>query len=285
MKTYPIVAAIILLSMASNAQNGIRPNIYLQDMQYYNPASVAIDSNHISQTALYGKYKSVDNENNIWHKPMNIWLSHTGRIRSSPSFYTISYVNDQYSFFSRNTLYVGYIRQVKIGGSYLNYGGRVVANMDVIDWNKFVLPHSRNGTTLRLNPDIDAGLAYQYRRFNAGLGFKNLIGTTTRIEGATLLKNQHEVNFNVSYRQPVGGNFSVTPFVLLAHERNTLIDAGLCFTVFNIVRASYALRVNELKSVIVVDADVYKGWSIGVGYDRSSLVSDNNIDFVIRYRR
>jgi len=90
---------------------------------------------------------------------------------------------------------------------------------------------------------------------------------------------------NLGYRQNIGSWFAVTPFVLLAHERSTLIDAGLCFTLLNRINASYALRVNELKSVIVLDANVYKGWSIGIAYDRSSLVSDNNFDFVVRFRK
>jgi hypothetical protein len=72
---------------------------------------------------------------------------------------------------------------------------------------------------------------------------------------------------------------------LLAKERSTLIDAGLSFLLLNKIRAAYALRVNELKSVIILDVDVYKGFSVGVAYDRSSLVSDNNFDFVLRYRR
>lgn len=106
------------------------------------------------------------------------------------------------------------------------------------------------------------------------------------IDDATLLKNRREINVRLSYRQKIiGDQFTITPFTLLAHERRTLVDAGLCFTVKNRFRASYALRVNELKSVIVLDADLTKKWSIGIGYDRSSLVSDNNFDFSLRYRR
>lgn len=99
-----------------------------------------------------------------------------------------------------------------------------------------------------------------------------------------MLRNYREINISLSYRQNIGRQFAITPFVLLANERSTLMDAGLCFTLFNRINASYALRVNELKSVIVLDANVYKGWSIGMAYDRSSLVSDNNFDFVVRHR-
>ena len=54
---------------------------------------------------------------------------------------------------------------------------------------------------------------------------------------------------------------------------------------FNTEDAYNGLTVNELKSVILLDADMKKKWSIGVSHDRSSLVSDNNFDFVLRFRR
>lgn len=286
MKHFILILITGLFASAAAAQNSIRPNIYLQDMQYYNPASVAIDSSHRSQAALYSKYKFVDNEKDVWNKPANIWLSYAGRIKESNSFYTISYVNDRYSFFDRNAIYLGYTRQWKMGrSSTLSYGARGVANMDRIRWNKLALPHQHTGNTFRFDPDLDIGLAYSFKRLNAGIGLKNIFSTSFKEEGAVLLKDHREVNIDLSYRQPLGKRFAITPFVLLLNERNTLIDAGLNFTLLNKINASYALRVNELKSVIVLDAAIYKGWSIGIGYDRSDLVSDNNVDLVIRYRR
>jgi type IX secretion system PorP/SprF family membrane protein len=283
---YLIIFFAVTFPLASSAQNSIRPNIYLQDMQYYNPASIALDSTQSSQAAIYGKYKSVDNQDDIWKKPMNLWLSHVGRIGSSNSFYTISYVNDVYSFYNRNAVYIGYVKQKKIGrSSVLSLGGRIVGNFDGIHWDKFELPHTESGSTKRFNPDLDLGVAYQFKKFKAGLGIKNLIASSSKIDGSTLLKNHREFNVNLSYQQNIGRQFAITPFVLLANERSTLIDAGLSFSLLNKVRASYALRVNELKSVITLDVDVYKGFSVGVAYDRSSLVSDNNFDFVLRYRR
>jgi type IX secretion system PorP/SprF family membrane protein len=286
MRAFYLIMFAVTLPLASSAQNSIRPNIYLLDMQYYNPASVALDSAQSSQTAIYGKYKSVNNENDIWNKPMTLWLSHMGRIGKSNSFYTLSYVNDVYSFFNRNAVYIGYVRQKQIGkSSTLSLAGRIVSNFDAIHWDKFKLPHEKSGTTRRFNPDLDLGIAYQFKNFRAGLGAKNILANSSRIEGSTLLKNHREFNLNLSYQQNIGRQFAITPFVLLANERSTLIDAGLSFLLLNKIRAAYALRVNELKSVIILDVDVYKGFSVGVAYDRSSLVSDNNFDFVLRYRR
>ena len=286
MKAFYLTMVAATFALSGIAQNSIRPNIYLQDMQYYNPASVAIDSTQSLQITIYTKYEWVDNDKDIWNKPMNIWLSHAARIGKTNSFYTLSYVNDAYSFFNRNALYIGYVRQKKLGKtSSLSYGGRVVANMDVIKWNKLQLPHSEGGNSLRFNPDLDLGVSYQYKKFTAGVGIKNIIGSSTKIENATLLKNHREVNVNLSYQQNIGKKFSVTPFLLLANERSTLIDAGLSFSAFKFVSASYTLRVNELKSVITLNVDVDKHFSVGIAYDRSDLVSDNNFDFVLRYRR
>ncbi|MFT4019225.1 MAG: hypothetical protein QM668_19840, partial [Agriterribacter sp.] len=132
MKTLYLTIATILLFQVIKAQNSIRPNIYLQNMQSYNPAAVAIDSNQHLQAAVYVKHRFVDNEDAIWNKPMNLWLSHAGRIGNTNSFYTVSYVNDRYSFFNRNAFYLGYVRRSNIGVSSLSYGGRIVANMDAI---------------------------------------------------------------------------------------------------------------------------------------------------------
>lgn len=286
MRAFFLLLSVLLFSLELTAQNSIRPNIYLQDMQYYNPAAVAIDSNQFSQTAVYGKYKAVDNEDDSWKKPMTVWLSHAGRIGRSSSFYTISYVNDVYSFYNRNALYVGYLKQKRIGkSSSLSFGGRIVGNLDAIHWDKFKLPNDQSGSTRRFNPDLDLGITYQFKRLKAGLGVKNVLANASKIAGSTLLKNHREFNVHVSYQQNIGNRFALTPFMLLANERSTLIDAGLSFLVLNKIRAAYALRVNELKSVLTLDVDVYKGVSIGMAYDRSSLVSDNNFDVVLRYRR
>ncbi|MDQ6477555.1 type IX secretion system membrane protein PorP/SprF [Dyadobacter sp. LHD-138] len=189
MRIFYVMLLAITFPLATRAQNSIRPNIYLQDMQYYNPASVAIDSSQSSQTAIYGKYKSVDNEDDIWKKPMNLWLSHAARIGRSNSFYTISYVNDVYSFYDRNAIYLGYLRQQRIGkSSTLSFGGRLVGNLDAIHWDDFKLPHLKTGSSKRFNPDLDLGVVYQFRKLKAGLGVKNILANFSKIGGSTLLK-------------------------------------------------------------------------------------------------
>lgn len=286
MKIFYLIAIAALSITGANAQNSIRPNIYVQDLQYYNPASLALDSGDLSQTAIYGKYKFVGNAKGIWHKPMNVWLSHAARIGQKNAFYTISYVRDDYSFFDRNAVYLGYVRQINLGERFhLNYGGRVVANIDLIDWDDFRLPHTESGRSTRFNPDLDLGMSFQLRNLKAGVGLKNVIGTSTKLEDAVLIKNHFEINAHLAYKQNFGKQFSVTPFLLLANERSTLIDAGLSFSMFNRLQAAYALRVNELKSVITLNVGLSKNFSMGAAYDRSGLVSDHNVDFVLRYRR
>lgn len=285
MKIVYLLLTGLLFSLTVEGQNTLRPNIYLNDMHYYNPAAIRLDSHHHLQSTVYALKKQVENDEAIWNKPLSIILNHTGRIKEGNSFYTVSYINDRYSFFNRNALYLGYVREIRKEASRFTYGGRIVANMDAIRWDKLVLPHTRSGKTLHFNPELDLGVTYQHKRFNAGLGLKNLIGSRTRTEDAELLKNHREMNVNFSYRINIGRPLAVSPFLLLAHERNTRIDAGLCFTLFNRVDASYALRVNELKSIITLDTPLYKAWSIGLAYDRSSLVSDHNFDLLLRYRK
>ncbi len=286
MKIFYTLLLVGLFTGIGYAQNSIRANNYMSDMQYYNPANVSIDSVLTTKTALSIKKKSVTNDDEIWNKRLSVMLSHAGRIGETNSYYTVSYVNDDYSFFNRNALYLGYTQQLNLTeSSQLSIGARVVANMDIINWDKLQLPHNEDGRSLRFNPDLDLGIDYRFKKFNAGIGVKNITENSFKLEGVALIQNRREINVNLSYQQGFTNNFSITPFVLLMHERNTIADAGLYFSIFKRYHISYALRINELRSIVALNIEQNKYFSFGVAFDRSDLVSDIHWDFVVRYSR
>lgn len=273
----------LLLSLGGFAQNSIQPNIFLNDLHYYNPAAVGINRHENLQITAYGKQRFVQDD--IYRKPLNTWINYTNRVKEN-DIITMSYIHDSYSYFSRNSLYLGYIREFTFGkSSVLGLGGRLVGNVDRVSWDKFLLPHSESGKDLFFNPEIDLGVHWMFHGFKAGAGFKNVLGSSTKHDNSAIIQNRREMNFNLSYQQNIGTKFHVTPLVLVNMERNTLINAGLAVSAFNKLNVSYILRLNQLRGIYGLDFNVAKGLSLGLSMDRSLLMSDNNFDFVLRYRK
>src|SRR6218665_471248 len=124
----------LLLSLGGFAQNSIQPNIFLNDLHYYNPAAVGINRHENLQITAYGKQRFV--EDDIYRKPLNTWINYTNRVKEN-GIITMSYIHDSYSYFSRNSLYLGYIREFTFGkSSVLGLGGRLVGNVDRVSWDK-----------------------------------------------------------------------------------------------------------------------------------------------------
>ncbi len=270
--------------ISANGQNTIRPTIYFQDMNYYNPSAIPLDTLEDHRISVYGKYKIVENEDKIWNKPPSVFANYIGRIRKSNSFYTVSYINDIYSFYNRSTIYAGYTYQKKWGKSnVLSLGGRLVLNNDIINWTKLKIPHHETGKGIKFSPDLDLGIQYQIKGFTAGVSTKNVLGSSTKLEGEDLLKNWREAYFNVSYLFRIGKKVKVAPYALLYWERKLAIDGGLYLSLFNRVNVSYLLRVLELRSIYTLDVKIYKGLNVGLGFDHSKLLLDSNVDALIRY--
>ena len=277
------VILLFLMSAGVFAQNSLQPNIFLNDLHYYNPAAVGISKQENLSITAYGKQRFV--EGDIYRKPLNPWINYVNRVREN-DILTVSYIHDSYSYFSRNSLYLGYVREFSLGkSSVLGLGGRVVGNVDRVNWDKFQLPHLESGNTVFFNPELDLGVHWMFYGLKAGAGFKNLLGSSAKHDNAVLIQNRKELNFNLSYRQNLGQNFQITPLLLVNRERNTLINAGLSVNAFKKLNVSYILRLNQLRGIYGLDFTLPKGLSVGLSLDRSVLMSDNNFDFVLRYRK
>lgn len=287
MRIVYLVIWFLLIQQEVNAQYSLRPNLYLQDMMYYNPASIMTDSTSTMQTTIYGKLKSVDRDRAIWDKPMNMWISHVNRLNQSNTFLTVAYLHDTYSYFTRNALYGGIMRESKLGKqAKIVWSGRIVMNVDKVDWEEFVLPSSTSkGTAMKFNPDIDLGVTYHRRRIVTGVGIRNILATTSEIDNVTLLRNRREINYHFRYNQPIGQHITLAPFLLLSREIGTTLDIGLSLCVLKTVRGSYAFRANQLTSVYNLESKVGKHFALGIAYDRSPLLAGNTIEWLVRYRR
>ncbi len=271
---------------SSYGQSTMRPNIYFQDMNYYNIAAIPLRDTQRGSLSFYAKHKVVANEDYVWNKPPVFFLNHIGSLKNKHSFYNVAITSDQYSFYSRNTVYAGYTHRFKLGKDEhhtIDIGGRLIFNLDLINWDKFQLPSNESGESLKPNADMDLGAFYRFKNFSLGFSTKNAVGASVKSDGEKLLVNQREFYVNTSYLFRIKDKFEIEPYFLLRQERNTELDIGLHLGFFKRVDAAYQLRLIQLRHIFTLQAHVTRSLSIGVAFDKSPLFTDNNLDAVIRY--
>lgn len=280
---------ILLTFMAfsfSYGQSSLRPNIYFQDMNYYNTAAIPLKDDQKLNFSLYTKYRFVENEKHLWNKPPVFSLNHIRSLKNKASFYNIGILSDQYSFYSRNTVYAGYTHKFELGKNKnhtISLGGRLAFNLDLIDWDKFQLSYSESGKSLKPNADMDLGAFYQFKNFSFGIATKNMIGTSVKLDGEKLLMNQREFYVNTSYQFHIKDKFEITPFLLYRKEIMSELDIGLHLGFFKRVHTTYQLRLIQLRHIFTLQGQISQSLSIGLAFDYSNLLSDKNFDAVIRY--
>ncbi len=274
---------MLLAITRAQAQESLRPNLYYEHMNYYNPAVTLTDTAYNHSVSLYGKAKVVNND--LYDRSPALFANYLGRIQDGKGAYQVGLVRDGYSFYSRTALQGGYAYGWRFGKHHsVRLGGRMVFNVDHIHWDKLAAEQVRTGSSLRLSPDFDLGLQYGWKGLRLGLSSKNLAGSTVKHDGEALLQNQREYILNLSYAFRIGQQFEAAPFLTGYRERNDKLDAGLYLSFRNLVYASYLLRVHELRSVYMAGANVYRGWGFGLAYDRSGIYTDHNLDMVVRYQ-
>jgi hypothetical protein len=273
---------IVFGALHAYGQNTMRPSLYFQNMNYYNPAAVLTDTAVDYHISVYGKQKIV--ENDVWTKPANVFINHIGRIRSSSSFYSAAYVYDSYSFYDRYTFYGGYSHEWTLPkNQYLSIGARGVLNMDKVYWDRLSQIENKNNNSLYLTPDVDLGVHYRIKRWAIGVASKNFFGTYKKVEGEKLLQNQREWYTNLSYSFPIKQRVMVSPFLLLQKERTWDIDLGMNVAVVKKINLAYMFRLKEIRHIYSIRANVWRGSFIGGAVDHSGIHSDVNIDFLLGY--
>ncbi len=286
MKKIFLIIATAVFSIAGEAQNTLRPNLYLQRMNYYNPAAGINDSVFKRELSFYAKEKFVDKDNDaIWVKPATVYLNYLGALNGR-DFLNLSYIFDGYSFYNRHSVNAGIGRTYTWGRSgRLGLGARAVLNIDKIDWDKITHIADRPSPGWHITPDLDLGAELQLGKLNLGLAAKNLLGSTVKADGSVLIKDWREVYVNAAYTFNLfNRKIAVTPFLLYFQERDFALDLGTNVSFFKIVDVSYALRLLELRSIVAAKLKLGKHLQIGVAADHSYLLSDVNTDLFIAYK-
>lgn len=255
-------------------------------MNFYNAAAGISDTSATCEFSAYVKDKIVSDDNDeVWDKPAKIYLNHIGNMNNK-AFYNISYIYDGYSFYSRNTIYAGYARKLKMfGSSSLSVGGRLILNIDNVDWDKLGQIEEKPSKSTGITPDFDLGAQFNWGGLTVGTSAKNLLASSFKVDGEELIKDWREVYLNASYSLGFfKQNFKVAPYMLVVFERDVEMDAGLNLTFYNTVDVSYALSVFELRSVLTTKVKLFKKFQVGFAIDKSTVFSDNNLDFLVSYK-
>ncbi len=282
MRKLLIFVLFIFMSEMVYSQNTLRPNIYFNQMNYYNIAGDIGDSTVGHLLSYYTKDKIIANDS--WTKPMTTMLSYMERLNGKPVTYSSAYIYDSYSYFDRHTFYAGYSYARKFGDlHHLSAGIRAVLNFDRIKWDQLELSN-RTGSGLRFTPDLDLGIQYQLKGLTAGLASKNLFAASAEYDGEQLIENQREVYANLSYNFRIRQKFRLAPYLMYHQGMKSDIDLGLNLSYKNTFDISYQLRVLELRSIYIAKAKMYKGFYIGASFDSSILYQDNNIDVMLAYK-
>lgn len=287
MKAGFLLLLLSMISAGAYSQSTMRPNIYFQDMNYYNSAASALSDSMNVHFSLYAKHKFVENEDYIWNKPPIFFLNYIRNLKNKRGFYTVGLITDQYSFYSRNTIYGGYTHKFSFGkkkNSKLDIGARLVINFDVINWDRFKLPVDESGISLKPNADLDFGILYRLKGFTWGLSAKNLVGSSVKMDDQILLENQREYYVNTSYLFRIKNKVEIAPYVLFRQEHNPEMDLGLHAGFFKRIDFSYQLRLLKVRHVFTVQGYLTRSLMIGAAFDYSPVLSDKNIDFCVRYR-
>lgn len=284
MKNISLIIVSLLLLSESYAQTTLRPNLYLHDLNYYNVAATSVNDSVENSLSIYGKYKIIDNDKDIWSKPPQFFANHIGTL-STNTFYNIGYVMDRYSFYNRNAIYAGFIHQLEVGETSENkfsFGGRMIFNLDHVYWKKLNQQPADPERALNPNVDLDLGIYYQTKHWSLGLSSKNVIGNGVKRDNEKVIINQREFYFFASYLIRLGSDLSITPHLLLRHEIPTEADLGVNLKVFNLLDFGYQVRLIRLRHIFSLSANVSNTWKVGVAYDKSPLFRDHNVDAFIQ---
>jgi hypothetical protein len=270
-----------VVTMAAQAQNTLRPNLYFQNqtLNYYNPAAGLNSDETDRALTFYGKYKSV--ASSVWDKPMTVWLNYIGRTKGGNGFKTLSFVQDNYSFFNRSALSAGYTRSISVLNTRrLSFGGRAVLNFDRLRWDE-APQFGQTGSATRFSPDLDLGAQFDGERLRLGLSIKNVLASTVKLDEEILLKNQREAYLNASFALLNGENFRLSPYGQLQLSRDFGVDLGAYLSFYRRLHVSYLFQLSELRSVVTAEVNLTKALRIGFAAGNSSLYRDTDLDFLV----
>lgn len=277
-----IISLIILSATGLSAQTTFVPNIFYNNFNYYNPAAGFNDSVN-TEASLYLKHKWIDNE--VYQKPLNVFASYLTTSKNRKHNYSVGYLFDDYSFYTRNLLYLGYSYRIDISEkSKLHLAARTALFFDLINWTSLGFVSEYSGNEMRFSPDLDFGIYYTLGRFRAGISTKNLMANQVSIDNQPLIRNFREVNLMLGYDARLGKNFTVSPFAFIQYERKFELNGGLALNYKQRLELNTMIRLTEARGIVALRGGITRKLFVGVAIDYSPVLTDINTDLSVQYR-
>ncbi|MEZ4937908.1 MAG: type IX secretion system membrane protein PorP/SprF [Crocinitomicaceae bacterium] len=263
------------------AQDIIPVKYYYNNLNYYNPAAGLKDSATHHKVQVYGSYKFIKNPP-VWKSYPVLMANYEGKFGNDHSLVNAYYVFDNYSFYSRHQISLGYGYNFTFKGKHqLRLGIR--ANLNLFSLRKEEISHipTDNLQNMYIAPDFDFGIQYYWKGLFTGLSGKNLIGYKVKVEGEDFLGNQRGIYFNFGYDFTVKENYQLTPYTLVSIEKDFQFDLGFMAKFFKLVELGYQFGLLEMRNTYLLSGYIAKKVRIGASFDHSFIRSDMNLNFLV----
>jgi type IX secretion system PorP/SprF family membrane protein len=264
------------------AQNTFRPNLYYNQLNFYNPAAGWADSSR-GNASVYLQHKW--EKSDVFEKPVNIFANYLSGSKNFKHRYSVGYLYDGYSFYTRNLIYLGYAYTIDMPGTgVLTVGARTALFFDYINGNKISQSMEDDISGAHFTPDLDLGLYYTLKRMRVSFSAKNIVANKVSLDGFPIITNHREMNFLIGGDVSLIRNISVSPFTMVRYERSFRFDGGLSLKYKEWVELTYIMRVMEARNILMLQTGITNKISLGVSADFSLVSSDINTDIQVRYK-
>ena len=263
------------------AQDLVKPGIHSKGLNIHNPASETIKDDRYQSIDVYGKQKFIDNP--AWNKDMNIMLSYAARVGRESGFWTVSYLYDNYSYYNRHILSLGYGKGWSLSEKkYLSVGIRGVLNSNDVKWQKLYNYQGHNmRQSLYMMPDMDMGVEYCFGKIRTGISLRNIFATTRYLhKEGVILYDRRMLFYDIEYKHLLAKDFKIGYHISAYLERDIIADVGFLVEYKEKYNFIYNFRLLETRHIggFMVN---FEKINLGVVYDISHLHIDHNIEFVV----
>ena len=284
MKNILFIAVLLCTVKSAWSQTPIRLGYYLDHDYYQNAASTQVDSAKWRMN-FYGQHKFLRVENPTWNKAPQFLIDGHFNVKDAGTF-SFLVANDNYSYFNRTTLGLGYSTRYEKNGWFLQPGFRIVGNIDNYNLSKIYIPGvtSTDRNQTKLLADIDMGLAMGWKKLEVQLAYNNLCRSELEVQRQTIIQNRPNWLVGFKYQFDLGEKWTLTPFLQAYHERNFTYDVGLQAGVKNRVKFGYQLRLISVSHIYHVNVQATKGLQVRLAVGHSSVYPDVNAQLGVSFK-
>jgi type IX secretion system PorP/SprF family membrane protein len=260
-----ILTLCLFLSLAAAAQQDILSTMYMNVLEYYNPAAAGVDYRH----------KAILQYRNQWDKvngaPNSLTAVYSARLDSINSALGFAGHFDAIGFNRQLSGHVNYAYHFHLGESTLSAGAQLgVISFGISpDWvppvsaNDPALPDSRYVSAF----DCGAGLYFRRRSLFGGAGMKHINRPAFSFNKEVSYNTARHSFLNAGYEFYLNRNFTLVPSVLGMTDFKELSATFMLEGVlFRNIRAAVQYRTSDSAAALLM-WDIAGKFRIGYAYD------------------